>query len=346
MAHVLPLLHLGGVILVTGGTGFTGSHLVRSLLRDYGRVRIITRSAARAARTLPPGVEVVVGDITDRATVNRAMEDCEVVFNLAAAFREPGITEGRYAEVHVEGTRHLLDAAREHGVRRFVHCSTVGVLSHIERPPADETWPYSPGDVYQATKAEGERLALAYAREMAVPVTVARPTPIYGPGDTRLLKLFRMISRRRFIMLGSGDVYFHMIHVEDLVRGLRLMAVHPDAPGEVFILGGGEYQTLNQVVALIAKEVGVPAPRLHLPARPFQWLGTACERVCVPLGISPPIYRRRVDFFTKSRAFSIRKAREVLGFVPEIDLESGIRETVAWYRGQGQLPAERLMQPA
>ena len=345
MTQYLPLLYLGGLILVTGGTGFTGSRLVGSLMRDYGRVRVLTRSAAGASKVLPEGVEIIEGDITDRAVVDRATEGCEVVYNLAAAFREPGIADRRYAEVHIEGTRHLLDAALKHGVRRIVHCSTVGVLSHIEHPPADETWDYAPGDVYQATKAEGERLALAYARERGAPVTVARPTAIYGPGDTRLLKLFKLISKRRFVMLGKGDVFFHMVHVDDLVRGLRIMADHPAAVGEVFIIGGRDYRTLNEVVRLIATEEGVPVPRWSLPAKPFQVLGTMCERICIPLGITPPIYRRRVDFFTKSRAFSIRKAVEVLGYDPEIGLEEGIRETIAWYRGNGQLATERQPQP-
>jgi nucleoside-diphosphate-sugar epimerase len=340
-----PLLCLGGIILVTGGTGFTGSRLVHSLVRDHNRVRVLTRSATRAASILPAGVEIIEGDISDRSVVDRATEGCEIVYNLAAAFREPGLKSRRYAEVHVDGTRHLLEASIKHGVRRIVHCSTVGVLSHIEHPPADETWDYAPGDVYQATKAEGEQLALTYARELGTPVTVARPTPIYGPGDTRLLKLFKLISRRRFVMLGDGQAYFHMVHVDDLVRGLRLMADHPAAPGEIFIIGGKEYRTLNEVAAIIAREVGVPAPRWHLPAKPFQVLGTICERICVPLGISPPIYRRRVDFFTKSRAFSIRKAIDVLGYRPKIDLVTGIRETIAWYRRNGQLPAAQLLQP-
>jgi nucleoside-diphosphate-sugar epimerase len=147
-------------------------------------------------------------------------------------------------------------------------------------------------------------------------------------------------------MLGDGEVYFHLVHVDDLVRGLRRLASHPDAVGEVFIIGGEEYWTLNEVVGLIAREVGVPVPRRHLPARPFQLLGSLFERLCIPLGISPPIYRRRVDFFTKSRAFSIRKAKEMLGFTPEIDLQTGIRETIAWYRGQGELPSGRRLRPA
>jgi nucleoside-diphosphate-sugar epimerase len=337
---------LSGTILVTGGTGFAGSHLVHSLVRDQAKVRVITRSASRASSILPPEVELIEGDIADPKVVDRAVKGCDVIFNLAAAFREPKITSQRYEEVHIDGTRHLLDATLRHGVRRLVHCSTVGVLSHIEHPPADETWEYSPGDVYQATKAEGERLALEYARLRGAPVTVARPTPIYGPGDTRLLKLFKMIARRRFMMLGDGEVYFHLVHVDDLVQGFRLLADHPDAVGEVFILGGEEYRTLNHLVGLIAEEVGVPQPRWHLPAKPFQVAGTLCERICIPLGISPPIYRRRVDFFTKSRAFSIEKAKRVLGYLPRIDLRSGITQTVAWYQRQGLLTRSRRLLPA
>lgn len=322
-------------MLVTGGTGFTGSHLVASLAHDGIKVRVVTREAGRA-RFLPPEVEIVEGDITDPALADRAVQGCDTVYNLAAAFREPKITHSRYTEVHVEGTRHLLDASLRHGVRRFVHCSTVGVLSHIENPPADETWDYAPGDIYQSTKAEGERLALAYAKDGA-PVTVARPTSIYGPGDIRLLKLFKMIQKRRFLMLGDGEVFLHLVHVSDLVRGLRLLGNHPAAVGELFILGGEEYRTLNEIVAMIAQEIGVSRPRWHVPAKPFQVLGSICERVCIPLGISPPIYRRRVDFFTKSRGFSIEKARRMLGYHPQVDLRSGLRDTISWYRREGLL---------
>ena len=325
-------------ILVTGGTGFTGSHLVRNLRSDGHRVRVVTRSLDRARKVLPADVELVEGDVADEKIIAKAVHGIGVIYHLAAAFREAGIPDTRYRDVHVASTRSLLEASRAEGVRRFVHCSTVGVLSHIANPPADETWPHNPGDVYQTTKSEGERLALKFQHAHDFPLAVARPTPIYGPGDLRLLKLFRMIARRRFVMLGSGNVYYHMIHVEDLVRGLRLLAERPEAIGEVFILGGAEYRTLNELTALIADAVGVPRPRLHLPAWPVQLAGSIVERIFIPLGVEPPIYRRRVDFFTKSRAFSIDKARRLLGFQPRIGLEAGIQATAEWYRAQGYLP--------
>jgi nucleoside-diphosphate-sugar epimerase len=326
-------------VLVTGGTGFTGSHLVRSLVADGHHVRVLARSAARARDTLPPEVDIVEGDVTDPAVVDRAMRGRQVVHHLAAAFREAGIPDRRYREVHVDGTRLLLEAARAEDVRRFVHCSTIGVHGHIDNPPADETTRFAPGDIYQETKLEGEQLAIEFHRRHEYPVTVARPATIYGPGDLRLLKLFKMIALRRFVVLGSGEVTLHMVYVDDLVRGLRLLADKPEAIGEVFILGGNEYRPLNDIFAIIADAVSAPPPRIHLPVWPVYMLGAVMEKVCIPLKIEPPIYRRRVGFFTKSRAFSIAKAERLIGYRPEVSVEAGIRQTAAWYREQGHLPS-------
>jgi nucleoside-diphosphate-sugar epimerase len=324
------------LVLVTGATGFTGGHLVRDLAQSGIPIRVMVRSAARA-RALPAGVEVCVGDITDPAEVSHAIQGVGTVYHLAAAYREAAHREDSYHRINVEATRNLLEAAATHGVERFVHCSTVGVLGHIAHPPADETTPYAPGDPYQRTKCEAEILALAYARERGVPVTVARPTAIYGPGDKRLLKMFRLIANRRFVMLGRGDIYYHMVFVDDLISGLRLLGQHPAAVGQVFIFGGEQYYRLDTIAAMVAEQLGVSRPRWHVPAWPLQMAGSLCEKLCVPFGIEPPIYRRRVDFFTKSRAFSIGKARRILGYRPGVSLEAGLRRTLDWCLRTGHI---------
>lgn len=328
----------GPTILVTGATGFTGSHLVRSLVRTGSRIRVLARSAPRATGVLPAGVEIIAGEVDDRSAISRAVAGSDIVYHVAAAYREARHTDQYYWDVNVGYTSHLLDAAKATGVQRFVHCSTVGVMSHIEHPPADEQHPHQPADIYQYTKSQAEKLALAAHREHGLPVAVARPTAIYGPGDTRLLKMFRLIAERRFVMLGFREIYYHMVHVNDLVAGLRLLGERPQAVGEVFILGGARYYKLRTIVGLIAAAVGAPPPRWRLPAWPFQVAGTICEKICIPLGIEPPLYRRRVDFFTKSRAFTIDKARRLLGYSPAIDLEVGIPATVEWYQAHGLLP--------
>jgi nucleoside-diphosphate-sugar epimerase len=142
-------------------------------------------------------------------------------------------------------------------------------------------------------------------------------------------------------MFGSGEVFFHMIHVDDLVRGLRQAAAAPAEAvlGEVFILGGGEYTTLNDLVARIARVTGGSEPRMRLPVEPLLALGSFIEKLFRPLRIEPPLFRRRVNWFVKNRAFSIEKAVHRLGFHPEVSLDTGLRQTVGWYRAHGLLPA-------
>jgi nucleoside-diphosphate-sugar epimerase len=213
-----------------------------------------------------------------------------------------------------------------------VHCSTVGVHGDVEHPPANEDAPLRPGDIYQATKLEGERAARRAAADTGIEVVVARPTGIYGPGDRRLLKLFRGVARRRFVILGSGRLFYHLTYIDDLVEGFRLCGEVPAAAGRTYILAGPEVTTLEELTRVIAEEARVPPPRLHLPVWPFWIAGAACEAACAPFGLEPPLYRRRVDFFTKSRAFDISRARAEIGFAPAVGLDEGIRRTLNWYR--------------
>jgi nucleoside-diphosphate-sugar epimerase len=211
------------------------------------------------------------------------------------------------------------------------------VHGDIEHPPADEDAPLRPGDVYQETKLEGEVLARETGARLGIEVAVARPSGIYGPGDRRLLKLFSGIARRRWVTLGRGKIYYHLTYIDDLVEGLRGCGEHPAAAGRTYILAGGEVTTLNDLVALVAGVLEVPTPKIHLPVWPFWIAGAACEAACVPFGLEPPLYRRRVDFFTKSRAFDTSRARREIGYEPQVGLRDGIRRTVEWYRAHGWL---------
>jgi nucleoside-diphosphate-sugar epimerase len=149
--------------------------------------------------------------------------------------------------------------------------------------------------------------------------------------------MFRGIARGRFPMLGAGRVFYHLTYIEDLVRGFELCATVARAANRTYILAGPEYTTLAELVRMVADELGVAPPRIRLPVWPVWLAGAACEAVCVPLGIEPPLYRRRVDFYRKSRAFDTSRARQELGYNPAIDLQTGIRLTAAWYREQGLL---------
>jgi len=322
-------------VLVTGATGFTGGHLARTLSARGDYVRALVRDRSRGADLEAHGVELVEGDLEDRRAVALAASGVDVIYHIAALYRQAGFGRDRYHAINAAAVGTVIDAAARGGVQRVVHCSTVGVHGDVERPPADEEAPLLPGDVYQETKLEGERIARTSSVSTGVEVVIARPSGIYGPGDRRLLKLFRGIARRRFVILGDGQIYYHLTYVDDLIDGFRLCGTVPAAAGRTYILAGGEVTTLNELAALIAQEAGVRPPTLHLPAWPVQVAGAVCEAVCKPFGIEPPLYRRRVDFFTKSRAFDISRARAELGYAPTVGLREGIRRTLEWYRQAG-----------
>lgn len=320
-------------VLVTGATGFTGGHLARALAAGGDDVRALVRTAD--AGLAEAGITTIAGDLRDPAAVRNAAAGVEVIYHIAAIYRQAGLRDETYRAVNAAAVRTVVEAAAAAGARRVVHCSTVGVHGDIEHPPASETAPLKPGDIYQVTKLEGEAIARAAAEDTGVEVVIARPTGIYGPGDRRLLKLFRGVARGRFPLLGDGRIFYHLTYIDDLIAGFRLCATVPAAAGRTYILAGPEVPTLNELVGIVADAAGVAPPRLHLPVWPFWIAGAVCEAACAPLGIEPPLYRRRVDFFTKSRAFDISRARAELGYAPAIGLRDGVARTLAWYRSHG-----------
>lgn len=324
-------------ILVTGATGFTGTALCRRLVHDGHRVVAFVRPTSKIAGLQQLGVDCRLVDICDAQAVQREFGDFDKVYHIAAAYRTEHATTDAFRQVNVEATRNLLEAARAKKVQRFIHCSTVGVQGGIDEPPADEEYRFKPGDHYQESKKEGELLAREFFSSRGLPTTVFRPVGIYGPGDTRFLKLFRSIGKGVFVMIGSGKVLYHMTYIDDLIDGIILCGTRPEAIGEVFTLGGERYTTLRELVDEIARVLGKPRPKLAIPYLPVFWVSVVCDRICKVLGVSPPIYPRRVEFFAKDRAFSIAKAKRLLGYAPGVDLREGLCRTAQWYREKGYI---------
>jgi dihydroflavonol-4-reductase len=323
-------------ILVTGATGFTGGNLARRLAAQGASVRALVRDRTKARSLATDGIDVRIGQLTSLDDVIAAARGCDQIYHIAAVFRTAGHPDSYYREVNVGGTQTVLEAARRLDCERVVHCSTGGVHGHIANPPASETYPFGPGDIYQRTKLEGELAASAAARH-GQRVVIVRPGPIYGEGDLRFLKLYRAVARGVFVMVGSGTPKLHMVHIDDLVDGILLCGTSEAALGEVFILAGPQAPTLNEIVRHIAQSLGVAAPRWRVPVWPVKAAGLLCESICVPLRIDPPLHRRRVAFFTHHREFDCSKAARLLGYAPKVSPADGIGRTAQWYRSAGYL---------
>lgn len=325
-------------VLVTGGTGFTGSHLVKRLLDRGHEVLVIDNQKGLFYDDLKArGATIELGSITDKVVVDKMVKGCEVVHHLAAAFRKLNVPDRYYWDVNVEGTRHLLDAAYRFRVRKFIYCSTQGVHGHIQNPPGNELSPITPEDYYQLTKYEGEKVVGRYVENGLDAVTL-RPTAIYGPGDPgRFLILFRLVKRGSFLMFGNGNTFYHPVYIDNLVDAFELAAEKERIRGQTYIIADEHYYSLNELVQHVASAMEVPIQIRHFPFWPVWTAAWACEALCKPFRLSPPIFRRRVGWFRQVRAFSIEKARQELGYQPNVDLKEGLAETAKWYRENGYL---------
>ncbi len=136
-------------------------------------------------------------------------------------------------------------------------------------------------------------------------------------------------------MIGSGEVLYHMTYIDDLVEGIVLCGREPEALGNVFTIAGGEYTTIKELVNLIAEVLGKHRPRWRIPFYPVYFASLVCEKVCRAINFEPPLYPRRVEFFHKDRAFSIERAKRILGYEPSVSLLEGLKKTASWYREQG-----------
>ncbi len=332
-------------VLVSGAAGFVGTALCEHLVAHGYRVRAMVRKSSDVERLASIGAEPILADLSNKNSLSKALEGVSGVFHIAALFRQAGLPASEFFKINVEGTKNLLDCAIDANVNKFVHCSTVGVCGHIENLPGTELTPYNPGDPYQESKAEGEKLFLSYVEQGKISGSVIRPAMIYGPHDTRTLKLFKKISEKKFFYVGPGKALVHFVDVRDLANAFRLAFENPNINGETFIIAGESSMELKELCSIISAILGVPEPWLHLPIKPMQFIGSLCEAVCTPLHINPPIFRRRVDFFTKDRRFDFSKANRLLQYNPSQSLVKEILDIIASYVSSGAIDATKLTKP-
>jgi len=325
-------------VLVTGGTGFTGSHLTRRLLERGYDVSVLDNQKGLAHDELAAkGAKISLGSVTDYDLLKRVIAGQEVIFHLAAAFRRINLPKAVYYETNVTAMRRLLEFARESGVRKIVYCSTQGVHGNVDNPPGNEDTPIEPEDYYQITKYQGEEVAQEFARQ-GMDITILRPTAIYGPGDPgRFLMLFRQVQKGLFPFFGSGKALYHPVYIDNFVDAFELAEKQKDGEGRAYLIADGQYYTIKEIVQKIGAVMGVELKIIHLPFLPLYWLCAVVEFLYKPLPADPPLFRRRADWFRQNRAFKIDKARAELGYDPKVGLDEGLRRTCEWYKANGFL---------
>jgi nucleoside-diphosphate-sugar epimerase len=320
------------VVLITGGGGFIGSHLVESQIQKGHRVRVVDLDLERIRHLKNhPRLEMVSGDIADPVLVKEVMAGVEVVYHLASIHLQISVPQARYWAVNVDAVKALLQAAQAARVRRVLHCSSIGVYGVIAALPADEATPTHAVNIYEKTKLAGEVAALQFAQQTGFPVVVVRPGWVYGPRCPRTLKLFRAVQSGRFLLIGAGKTRRQPLYVSDAVAAFELCAQADKAPGQVYLIAGAEEISIKALVRRISEISGVATRFIRLPVFAAEATAFALEVGSSLIGVPPPLSRRSLEFFTRDNAFSIRKVRQELGFEPVVNLEAGLKATAQWF---------------
>lgn len=291
------------MILVTGGTGFVGSHLIQRMRKEGLPVRAIARSSDKAQALKDLGVEVVKGDVSDKASLEQAAAGVERVIHLVGIIQEsPGAT---FQSVHVDGTRNLLEAAKKNNARGFFYQSALGA-----RPNAKSE--------YHKTKWEAEELV----RASGIPYTILRPSLIYGSGDQFTIRLSEMIRLSPLLpIIGSGKSKLQPIFIDDVTTCI-LKAVTSDCCfNESYEIGGPDQLTYEEVTAAIAEALGIQRPKVHLPIFFMKSVAKALQAV----RLKPPVTTDQLIMLQEDNVCGMRDIRDAFGVEP-IKFQEGLRK--------------------
>ncbi|MBX6364735.1 MAG: NAD-dependent epimerase/dehydratase family protein [Gemmatimonadetes bacterium] len=322
-------------VLVTGATGFVGSHFVEALAQAGARVRALARASSRTEALRRTGAEIVRGALDDPVVLRQAVRDVDVVFHLAALTRAR--SAGEYRRVNVEGTRALVEAAAAAGAPRFVYLSSLAAVgpSYDGRPVGADDAP-RPLTEYGRTKRAGEEACLAFAD--ALEVVVLRAAAVYGPRDRDLFRFFSMAARGILAIPGGPDRPIQLIHVRDLVDALIRAGSAPSPTGGVYHVAEARAYPSAEVARLIAQAVGRPARLVRVPPRMVYTAAAVSELGAGLVGRATIFNRDKArELLAPGWLCETAAAERDFGFVARTPLPEGLRETAAWYRASGWL---------
>jgi nucleoside-diphosphate-sugar epimerase len=319
-------------IFITGATGLVGSHATEEALSRGHRVRALVRRSSDTHWLDAWGVEKVEGDLADPAALRRGVAGADWVFNCAAKVGDWG-TLDEFRRLNVDAFGHLLDAAADARVARFVHVSSLGVYEGRDHFGTDETVPPAANslDAYTRSKVEAEELALRYVSTRGLPLVIIRPGFIYGPRDRTVLpKLLHSLRTGRFAYFGSGNQALNCIYVKNLVHAIFLAAEVSGAVGEIFNVTDAGRVSKRDFIGRVATLAGLRPPRRKIPLWLAWTLAILLERRAKRLGSTEPplVNKARYKFLGLNLDYSIAKAQRVLGYQPPYTTDQGLVESL------------------
>jgi nucleoside-diphosphate-sugar epimerase len=324
-------------VVITGASGFIGHALLQECLHRKWDTGVLQHNhSVLGERTSKQKIDVVEGDITVPLSLEGLFEGVDILFHCAAALGASILSESDFFLINAEGTKNVLQAAKDAGVSKIVHFSSAGVLGSVKRGEvANEDYPLNPQNSYDRSKLEGENIALLFA-DRGMDIVIIRPGWVYGPGDRRTFKLVRAIAKKRFMLVTKGETLQTPVHIDDLVEGVFLCA-EKGQKGQIYHLAGSEVLPVKDIAAAIASAAGTKIPPIQLPLWPVKLAASALERSFTLLKREAPLTRGKLSFFIHPKPLAIQKARQELGYAPKINFSDGILQTVEWSKAHNWL---------
>lgn len=321
------------ITLVTGGTGFIGSHLVEELIARKRKVRCLVRKTSNISHLKKLGVELVFGDLADKDFLKKAVGGVETIYHLAAIARPMSIPNRLYFEVNVQGTRNLLEACFGKNLKKIIYMSSISVVGPSrDGRPVNENTPPNPIDVYGKSKLAAEKIVFDFIKKHNLPILILRAPMVFGPRDFELVRFFKAIKTRFFPIKGSGQGGFEFCYVRNLVQA-SLLAEKKGEIGEIYHISNPRPYTIDEVKQVIAKALGVKLLNISFPYWFLKTGGWVIEVWGKLFHFHPPFSKNTVVWMTTNFwVCDISKAKQKLGYQPQYSLEEGITETVKWYQ--------------
>ncbi|MFY9609400.1 MAG: NAD-dependent epimerase/dehydratase family protein [Blastocatellia bacterium] len=326
-----------GTVFVTGATGFVGSHLVDHLIERGRRVRCLVRRTSKLKYLTHPQIELMYGGLDEQTDWDEAFDEVGTVYHVA------GVTFARrpqgYFDVNQKGTEAILAGAIKHRshLKKFVLVSSLAAVGPArDGKPVDEQTQPAPITPYGRSKLMGEEAVHAVGD--LVPSTIVRPPAVYGPRDYGVFEFFKMINSGIFPMIGNYEKRVSLVHASDLADGIILAGESEASTGQTYFISSPEVYPMPQIADLIAKILDRRPRKLTIP-KPIAYVAALAGEAIAALTGNPPVINRDkvTDLSQTCWGCSIERATSELSYRPQVPLEDGLRETVAWYKREGWL---------